>query len=140
MSSLSELKQANKFDNAFFVEGKRNQKSQMGCDVQNYGWLSSGGKKKSRELSGNGGKDLKTSSTNASQWLQDIVASHLKVTRLSPVCCCGDSLGAFWLSHQPILNHSSQLTLLLSLSSPLHKSYIMCWRKMLASFWEERGI
>lgn len=45
MSSLSELKQANKFDNAFFVEGKRNQKSQMGCDVQNYGWLSSGGKK-----------------------------------------------------------------------------------------------
>lgn len=45
MSSLSELKQANKFDNVFFVEGKRNQKSQMECGVQNYGWLSSGEKK-----------------------------------------------------------------------------------------------
>lgn len=96
--------------------------------------------KKSGDLLGNGGKDIKTTSTNASNWLPGTVASHLKVTRLSPVCCWGDSLGAFGLLQQPILNHSSWLTLLLSLSSPLHTSYIMYWNKMLASFWEERGI
>lgn len=75
--------------------------------------------KKSGDLSGNGRKDIKTISTNASNWLQGEVASHLKVTRLSPVCCWGDSLGAFWLPDEPILNHASWLTLLLSLSGPL---------------------
>lgn len=44
-------------------------------------------KKTSGDFSGNGGKDIKTSFTNASNWLQGTVASHLKVTRLSPVCC-----------------------------------------------------